>query len=171
VRDNNCYLLQMSRRNPGNGGSSYQNFSNNGLGLLYLNNSPPPPLLQQERGDGPLEFSVYNDQIQKFRRRELRKNQAKAEKILWYAIRGRQIDSLKFHKQYSVGPYILDFFCPQIRLAIELDGEQHKDAKEYDTERERFLQNEDIRVIRFWNREVETDLPRVLRVIKENPVI
>jgi very-short-patch-repair endonuclease len=109
---------------------------------------------------------VYNDQIQKFRRRELRKNQTKAEKILWYAIRGRQVNSLKFIRQYSVGPYILDFFCPKVRLAIELDGEWHKNAREYDKERESFLQDEDIRVIRFWNSEVERSLLKVIEKIK-----
>jgi very-short-patch-repair endonuclease len=111
---------------------------------------------------------MYNDQIQLFRRRELRKNQTEAENILWQRIRGRKINNFKFHRQYSAGPYILDFFCPQIRLAIELDGNQHKDAREYDQERELFLKEANIRTIRFWNEEVLKDLGRVLKIIKEN---
>lgn len=111
---------------------------------------------------------MYNDQIQIIRRRELRKNQTEAENILWQAIRNRQINSLKFHRQYSVGPYILDFFCPEIRLAIELDGDQHKDAVEYDKERESFLKDKDIRTIRFWNNDILKDLKSVLSTIKEN---
>jgi very-short-patch-repair endonuclease len=108
---------------------------------------------------------LYNNQNQKERRRELRKNQTEAEKILWQEIRGRKINNLKFHRQYSIGPYIVDFFCPEIRLVIELDGEQHKDAKEYDIERENFLKNEDIKILRFWNDEVMNDLKSVLEKI------
>ena len=111
---------------------------------------------------------MYNDQIQKVRRRELRKEQTEAEKILWLYIRNRQVSSLKFYRQYSIGPYILDFFCPKIRLAIELDGNQHKDAKEYDIERETFLKDKNIKVIRFWNNEVLNDLENVLKIIRQN---
>lgn len=98
----------------------------------------------------------------------MRKNQTEAESILWQKIRGRKLNNLKFHRQYSAGPYILDFFCPEIRLAIELDGDQHKDAVEYDKERESFLRDKNIRTIRFWNREVIKNLENVLRIIKEN---
>lgn len=108
---------------------------------------------------------MYNDQLQKFRRRELRKNQTEAEKILWQKIRGRQINNLKFHRQYSAGPYILDFFCPKIRLNIELDGEQHKDSIDYDEERKLFLKDKDIHMIRFWNDEVLNDIKNVLEKI------
>lgn len=111
---------------------------------------------------------MYNDQLQKSRRQELRKNQTKAEEILWQKIRNRQINNLKFTRQYSVGPYILDFFCPQIRFAIELDGEQHKEAVEYDQERGFFLKDKDVRTIRFWNNEVIDDIENVLKIIKEN---
>ncbi|MEK7669281.1 MAG: endonuclease domain-containing protein [Patescibacteria group bacterium] len=109
---------------------------------------------------------MYNDQKQKERRRELRKNQTEAEKILWQKIRNRQINNFKFHRQYSAGPYILDFFCPEIRLVIELDGEQHKDTKEYDKERELFLKDKDINVIRFWNNEVLENIENILNIIR-----
>lgn len=111
---------------------------------------------------------MYNDKIQKIRRRELRKNQTEVEKLLWERLRDRQLNKLKFRRQYSVGPYILDFFCADKRLAIELDGEQHKDAKEYDRERENYLKNKDIKILRFWNGELENDVEEVLRVIQEN---
>ena len=109
---------------------------------------------------------MYNDKLQKLRRRELRKNQTEAEKILWQRIRGRKLNNLKFHRQYSAGPYILDFFCPEIRLAIELDGEQHKNAQEYDKEREAFLKDKDIRIIRFWNGEVLDDAEKVIEQLQ-----
>ena len=111
---------------------------------------------------------MYNDQLQKDRRRELRKNQTEAEKIFWQEIRNRKVNNLKFYRQYSIGPYILDFFCPQIRLAIELDGKQHKDAREYDMEREFFLKSKDIRTIRFWNEKILKDIKNVLKIVAEN---
>lgn len=110
---------------------------------------------------------MYNDQLQKFRRRQLRKNPTEAERILWQELRGKKIGGVRFHRQYSVGPYILDFFCPTARLAIELDGDQHKDAKEYDIERDVFLKEKGITTIRFWNDEVLKNLPAVLKKITE----
>lgn len=109
---------------------------------------------------------MYNDQSQKDRRRELRKNQTPAENALWQRLRGRKLNGLKFYRQYSIGPYILDFFCPQMRLAIELDGEQHKDSKEYDKERDVLLRKADIQTIRFWNGEVMSEMEKVLEKIR-----
>lgn len=110
----------------------------------------------------------YNNQNQKQRRQELRKNQTEAEKILWKKIRNRQLNSLKFYRQYSVGPYILDFFCPTIRLCIELDGHQHENEREYDNERENFLNDKDIATIRFWNDEVIENINNVIWRITQN---
>ena len=109
---------------------------------------------------------MYNDQILKTRRQELRRAKTKAEDVLWNHLRDRQIDSLKFYRQYSVGPYVLDFYCPKTRLAIELDGEQHKGSLEYDKEREYFLTAKNIKIIRFWNRELLNNIDQVLDVIK-----
>lgn len=108
---------------------------------------------------------MYNDQIQKFRRQKLRKNQTEAEKILWEKVRNRKLSDLKFYRQYSIGPYILDFFCPKTRVGIELDGEQHKEAKEYDKEREFFLEKAGVHIIRFWNQEIINNLEGVLKNI------
>ena len=90
-------------------------------------------------------------------RKDLRNNGTSAEATLWKLIKGKQIDGLKFRRQHSVGPYILDFYCPQFRLSIELDGEVHSTsvAMDYADNRARFLINEkDIWVIRFENRVV-----------------
>src|SRR3989344_7360502 len=111
---------------------------------------------------------MYNDKILKDRRRELRQDNTKSEDLLWQKIRNRKLSGLKFRRQYSTGSYILDFFCPEIRLAIELDGEQHKDAVEYDKERELFLKDKDIHTIRFWNNEVVEDIARVLKIVEES---
>lgn len=110
---------------------------------------------------------MYNDKIQKLRRQELRAKSTEVEEILWQKIRNRQLNNLKFLRQYSVGPYILDFFCPEMRLAIELDGEQHKEAIEYDQERESFLKDKDIKTIRFWNNEVINNIENIFEIINK----
>lgn len=111
--------------------------------------------------------SIYNKKIFKERRRELRKNLTLSEKILWQCINNKQINGQKFFRQYSVGPYILDFYCPKIRLAIELDGESHSPEvqKEYDLERTGYLNGNNIKVVRFWNDEVVNDIDLVLSKI------
>ena len=112
---------------------------------------------------------IYNNRLFKQRRSELRENQTEAEKALWRRIRNRQIAGFKFFRQYSVGAYILDFYCPCVRLAIELDGSQHadKDNQIYDQERTSYLVGLDIYMIRFWNNKVLDDIDNVLEVINE----
>jgi very-short-patch-repair endonuclease len=96
---------------------------------------------------------LFNNKTIKEKRRELRRNQTDAEKKLWNMVRSRQVCGLKFFRQYSVGSYILDFYCPTKHLAIELDGGQHADSS-YDNERTTYLNRKGIRVLRFWNNEV-----------------
>ena len=107
---------------------------------------------------------IYNNKVLRDRRRELRNNQTEAEKILWLQLKGRKLLGFKFDRQYSVGPYILDFYCPKIRLAIELDGIQHmeKSALLYDQDRTRYLEALNIKVIRFQNDEVINNITLVL---------
>lgn len=96
---------------------------------------------------------------------ELRKNQTSQEVILWAHLRGTQL-GFKFKRQHSVGPYILDFYCPDKKLAIELDGAQHISNKEYDQERTNYLLVLDIKTIRFWNREIDANINEVLHKIR-----
>jgi len=79
------------------------------------------------------------------------------------------MSGLRFIRQYGVGPYILDFFCPEQRLAIEVDGGQHADAygQEHDADRDKYLKELDIRVIRFWNSDVLQNLEGVGQKIRE----
>ena len=99
---------------------------------------------------------LYNDAINKEKRRALRNNSTNAERVLWSILRNKQIDGLRCLRQYSVGPYIVDFYYPKQRLAIELDGGQHNEdhGQQYDQHRTNYLVQQDIRVIRFWNNEV-----------------
>ena len=71
---------------------------------------------------------------------------------------------MRFFRQYSIGPYILDFYCPTVKLAVELDGGQHNqgDKREYDTARSEFLKAQGIDVMRFWNNEVLLDIQSIL---------
>ncbi|MFH0803990.1 MAG: DUF559 domain-containing protein [Candidatus Zambryskibacteria bacterium] len=112
---------------------------------------------------------LFNNQSLKSRRRELRKNQTEAEKILWECLRGKRLNGFKFYRQFSVGPYILDFYCPKMRFGIELDGDSHSEneARLYDTNREKILLESNIRIIRFWNGEVVSDIEKVLGKISE----
>ena len=118
---------------------------------------------------------LYNHKDLRERRRELRNNKTPAEKILWKHISKNQVCNLRFLRQYSIGPYILDFFCPKLRLGIELDGSVHKEkeARTYDKDREKYLESLDITVIRFWNdevlknmKEVKTKIQNVIEKLK-----
>ena len=107
---------------------------------------------------------LRNDPALKQRRRELRRNQTEAEKTLWAHLRNKQFYGMKFFRQYSIGPYILDFYCPNMKLAVELDGGQHNqsESKEYEAVRTKYLKAQGIEVMRFWNHEVLLDIESVL---------
>ena len=108
---------------------------------------------------------LHNDPRFKERRKELRHNETKEEKLLWANLRRKQL-GYKFSRQYSLGPYILDFFCVEKKLAIELDGFQHLENKEYDKERDTFLSLNGVKVLRFWNRELNANIDSVLDKIR-----
>ncbi len=106
----------------------------------------------------------YNDRLLKERRQLLRRETTTTEQMLWQELRGRRLHGLKFFRQYGVWPYILDFYCPEIRLSIEIDGSQHAEESQvyYDKERILYLQSYDIREIRFWNHEVNHEFKDVI---------
>ncbi|HMS42319.1 MAG TPA: DUF559 domain-containing protein, partial [Pyrinomonadaceae bacterium] len=103
-------------------------------------------------------------------RKELRNNLTPAEARFWTIIKNKQFEGRKFRRQHSVGNYILDFYCPSERLAIELDGQVHFNdtAQEYDYERKLFLEHYGIKVLRFENKLVFEELEWMLGVIKSN---
>jgi len=107
---------------------------------------------------------VYNKTIFKERRRDLRRNQTDAEKALWKQLRNKGFMGLKFFRQYSVGAYIVDFYCPEHKLAIEVDGGQHADPENmnYDRERTCYLESIGITVTRFWNNDLLQNIEGVL---------
>ncbi len=99
---------------------------------------------------------IYNQNWSKERRRELRANSTRAEDVLWELLRDRKLENIKFRRQYGVGGYILDFYAPQYKLAIELDGSVHDtlDAKEYDRIRDEYLREVGIEILRIRNEDV-----------------
>lgn len=102
------------------------------------------------------------------RRRELRQALTPAEAVLWRLLKGRQLEGLKFRRQHSVGPYILDFYCPALKLAIELDGALHACREEYDGQRTSYLSEKaGIMVLRFENRVVFENPEQIFREVKE----
>lgn len=109
----------------------------------------------------------YNKSKNLAKRILLRKTQTPQEAILWSRLRNNQL-SFKFRRQYSVGPYVLDFYCPLKKLAIEIDGSHHIENKEYDFERSSYLSMFGIKVIRFWNNEINTNINGViLKIVSE----
>jgi len=100
------------------------------------------------------------------RSRALRRDSTEAEKRLWSILRNRKLEGWKFRRQVTIDTYVVDFFCIAARLIIELDGEQHADArKRYDEARTRELEACGFRVLRFWNREVLRETEGVLQQI------
>ena len=103
-------------------------------------------------------------------RQNLRNEPTPAEQQLWNQLRNSQLNGKKFRRQHSVGNYILDFYCPQHRLAIEVDGDSHftESGIKYDIKRTIFLNEMGIQVLRFTNTEVLENLGHVLEKIREN---
>jgi very-short-patch-repair endonuclease len=88
------------------------------------------------------------------RARDLRNNATDAERALWRALRGKQLQGFRFRRQVPIGGFIADFVYPQVKLIIELDGGQHAERSEYDAARTSRLESPGYRVLRYWNNDV-----------------
>src|SRR5579863_4448835 len=96
--------------------------------------------------------------------RQLRKNLTPAEIKLWQRLRRKQLAGLRFRRQVTIGKYIVDFICYEARLIIEIDGGQHNEDEiaQYDRYRDKWLEAQGYKVIRFWNNEVLGQIENVL---------
>jgi len=119
----------------------------------------------------------YNRQQEKEKRRELRQNETIAESNLWSQLRNRGCLGLKFRRQFSIDKYIIDFYCPEYKIAIELDGSVHEleDVKENDINRQKYLEDYGIHFIRITNEEYFANpnkafdkIEKRIKEIKEN---
>ena len=108
--------------------------------------------------------------------RELRKNSTNSEKIIWDVVRNRKLNNCKINRQFPIFYdsdgiekfFIADFYCHQKKLVIEIDGAYHKHQIEYDNLRTEIINRIGIKVIRFTNNEVETNLAKVKETIKKH---
>ena len=99
--------------------------------------------------------------------KQLRSTQTEAEQMLWSFLRNKQLKTKKFRRQHAIADYVVDFYCHECKIAIELDGNYHKnkEQKEYDEARSGLLNEYGITVLRFWNDEVMKDVEKVLERI------
>ena len=99
--------------------------------------------------------------------RDLRNHSTDAENILWLHLRGKQM-GYKFRRQHPIGNYIVDFYCHQLKLAIEADGAVHdkQEVSSNDKERQLILENEGLKIIRFTNHEIRYNIESVLLILK-----
>ena len=107
---------------------------------------------------------------QKNLRRDLRNQGTSAEAVLWFNLKERKIEGMRWRRQFSIGPYILDFYCPQLHLCIELDGAPHFtiEGSEHDYNRDEWLlQTKGIRIIRFENIDIFKRQDEVVEHIRE----
>jgi very-short-patch-repair endonuclease len=111
---------------------------------------------------------IHNAPSSKSKRRELRKNLTPAEALLWTNLKNSQLGK-KFRRQHGIGPFIVDFYCPERRLAIELDGDGHMSitGAEADQSRTDFLKQLNVTILRFENRDIFDNLDVVLSTIQQ----
>ena len=144
---------------------------------IFIKHKPPSPLAPLPEGEGdkkhPFSEGAGNKEHSKVpdwllkNARMLRKSLTDAEQLLWSLLRARRFLDLKFRRQHPIAPYILDFYCHELKLAIEIDGGQHNtDAgRAADEKRSLFLIQQGITVLRFWNNEVLQQTDAVLEKI------
>ncbi len=99
------------------------------------------------------------------RARRLRSDSTFPERLLWGKLRGQRLAGLKFRRQHPLGSYILDFYCYEAQLAIELDGDSHEGQYQHDIDRQRWIELQGVRVLRFGNDDVLHDMDAVLTAI------
>lgn len=111
----------------------------------------------------------FNKSSEKEKRRNFRKNQTFCEKIMWTYLRDRKTLGYKFKRQFSIDHYVIDFYCPELKLAIELDGSIHDipDQKEYDALRQEYLEKFGITFCRITNDELMSNANMAFNKIEQ----
>jgi len=137
----------------------------------------PSPLLGKE-GSGVVDKININSIMQhkerinnlpetKYHRRSLRNDATPAEIVLWQYLKKSQVGGLKFRRQHGVGAYVLDFYCPEIKLCIELDGDIHHTPMsfEHDMQRTSYLNNQGITILRYHNEVVFNNVQGIMNSV------
>ncbi len=114
----------------------------------------------------------YNKLSEKQKRKDLRNNATKAERILWNYLKNSHLENTKFRRQYSIDQLVVDFYCSELKLAIEVDGSSHfeKDQILYDIERENYIKSFGIQFLRITNEDVYTGIESVLAQISDKVI-
>jgi len=115
---------------------------------------------------------LFNHTKYKNRRSTLRRTQTTPEELFWQKVRQKQL-GVKFRRQHGIGDYIVDFYCAECALIIEIDGDSHftQDAQEYDKVRDAFLQSRGFQVVRFTNQQIMNEMSSVLSELEKLFVI
>jgi len=114
--------------------------------------------------DKTMYFGAKTDLIESAR--ILRKNMTFYEKLLWERLKGKQICGIRFRRQHPINIFVVDFYCHEAGLVVEIDGEIHNMKKDYDDGRSAEMEKFDIKVIRFTNQEVKNNIERVIDKIE-----
>jgi very-short-patch-repair endonuclease len=114
---------------------------------------------------------IYTKKSEQEKRRRLRKEMSKAEVLLWRELKSRKL-GVRFLRQYSVKTFVVDFYCPSVRLAIEVDGATHISEEDlsYDRSRQKDIEYYGIKFLRFTNPEIYGSLESVIERIKNEIV-
>jgi very-short-patch-repair endonuclease len=112
---------------------------------------------------------MMNDELQKNRRRSLRRHMTAAERTLWGKLRSRRLENHKFQRQTSIDQYIVDFYCAEKKLVLEIDGDVHgfNRQRRLDQKRQQYLESLGFTILRFTNEEIKNSIEGVLRSILE----
>ncbi|MBI2095125.1 MAG: endonuclease domain-containing protein [Candidatus Omnitrophica bacterium] len=112
--------------------------------------------------------TIFNRQSEITKRRQLRQNMPGPELILWSRLKGKSLGGYKFRRQYGIGRYVVDFYCPQAKLVVEVDGDSHftDESQKYDRQREEFIRSLNIKIIRFTNLDIHRSINEVLEAIR-----
>lgn len=113
--------------------------------------------------------TIFNRKRQKEARQSLRNNMPMPEQLLWLRLRGKGCSGFKFRRQHGIGPYIVDFYCPDNQLVIEIDGDSHyvPGAAAHDSQREQYMKKLGIKTIRFTNTAIRENIEAVILKILE----
>ena len=112
--------------------------------------------------------TLFNRPEQKSFRQYLRTHCTRAEQVLWLSLKHRQVLGCKFRRQHGVGKYVLDFFCPELLLAIEVDGASHesREKRAHDEQRQAEMEQKGIRFLRFTDDQVLSNCDEVVKAIE-----
>jgi very-short-patch-repair endonuclease len=107
---------------------------------------------------------IFNKTSEKIKRQILRHNSPGVERLLWSKLRDRQLSGYRFRRQYGIDRYVVDFYCPALKLAVEIDGDSHfrDNAPEYDKQRQQYIEALGIRFLRFTNEDVRMRFDQVI---------